>query len=176
MNHGTALWKGTSAVADLGTLSLSGGGTLRLETPTGSAELALELSTSPFLDVYATPACMCAVGAAARQLVMGRAASPDLDVLAEIDRLDRGGRYDSGAHAVRFHDRPGHDQCVLAWEIGIALLDSGTGVVWTNLHGDANQRLVAITSETVELVGLDKALTVSLVDGAARERPVGQRS
>lgn len=174
MNHGTALWKGSSAVEDFGKLSLSADGTLTLEAPTGSAELALELSTSPFVDIYATPTWMCAVGAAARQLVIGRAAGPSLEVIAEIDRLGRGGRYDSGAHVVRFHDRPAHDHCVLAWEIGVALLDEKAGVVWANAHGDVNQRVVEITAETIELMGVDKAISISLEAGTARERPVGR--
>lgn len=176
MNHGTTLWKTSTAVEDFGELSLAGDGTLTLTSPSGAAELALELSTSPFLDVYATPAWMCAVGAAARQLVLGRAAGPGLEVIAELDRLDRGGRYDSGAHVVRFHDRPIHDQCVLAWEIGVALVDPLNGMVWKHMHDDANQRVVGITAESIELMGADKAISVDLDDGTAHERPVGHRS
>lgn len=176
MNHGTALWKDSSTLEDFGKLSLSGDGTLTLETPTGSAELALVLSTSPFADIYATPTWICAVGAAARQLVLGHAAGPSLEVTAELDRLDRGGRYDPGAHVVRFHDRPGHDDhCVLTWEIGVALLGERTGVAWATTHGDINQRVVEITAETVELMGVDTAISIALADGTARERPVGRR-
>lgn len=53
--HGTALWKSSTAVEDVGELSLAGDGTWKLTAPSGSAELTLELSTSPSLDVYATP-------------------------------------------------------------------------------------------------------------------------
>lgn len=176
MSHGTALWKTSTAVEEIGTLALAGDGTLTLTSPTGSVELALELSTSPFLDVYATPEWFCAVGAADRQLVVGRAAGPTLEVIVELERLGRGGRYDSGAHAVRFHDRPDHDQCVLAWEIGVALLDPRAGIVWQYVHDDVDQRVVGITAGAIELMGAEKAISVSLGNGAARERPVGHRS
>lgn len=173
MGHGTALWKTSSAVEGLGELSLAGDGTLTLTSSSGAVELSLELSMSPFLDVYATPTWMCAVGAVGQQLVLGHAAGPSLRVLDELDRLDRGGRYDAGAHAVRFHDRPSYDQCVLVWEIGVALVDPWDGLVWRHVHGDANQRVVGIAAETIELMGVDKAISVGLCDGAACERLVG---
>lgn len=174
MSHGTALWKGsTTAVGGLGELALAGDGTLTLA---GVARLRLDLVTSPFLEVYATSLWMYGVGAADRQLVAGRADGPGLEVLAEIDRLDRGGRYDAATHAVRFHDRPDRDQCVLAWEIGLALLDPNAGLVWTVRHGDTGQRVVGITAATVELMGRDTAITVDLDHGTTSERPVGRRS
>lgn len=176
MHHGTALWKSSTVVEELGKLALASDGTLTLTSPSGAAELTLELSTSPFLDVYVTPAWMCATGVTARQLVLGRAAGPSLEVIAELERLDGGERYDPGSHAVRFHGRPSYDQCVLAWEIGVALVDPLDGMVWKHMHGDAHQRVVEITAETIELMGVDKAISVGLYDGTARERPVGHRS
>lgn len=175
MNHGTALWKSNTAVEDFGRLQFAADGTLTLTSPSGSAELPLELSTSPFLDVYATPAWMCALGAAGGQLILGRASGPSLEVIAELDRLDCGERYDSGTHVVRFHDHPSYDQCVLAWEIGVALVHPLDGMAWKHMHGDANQRVIGITAEAIELMGVDKAVSIDLRDGAARERPVGNR-
>lgn len=77
---------------------------------------------------------------------------------------------------MRFHDRPDHDQCVLAWEIGVALLDPRAGIVWQYVHDDVDQRVVGITAGAIELMGAEKAISVSLGNGAARERPVGHRS
>jgi hypothetical protein len=173
MSHGFALWKNDSSDLGWGALTLASDGNLGLRTPDGTADVRLDLSTSPFVDAYAAPRWFCAVGSAASQLVMGHAEGPRVGVIAELERLDRGGRYDSGVHALRFHDRPDHDQCVLAWEIGVALLDPAVGTVWTHVHHDVSQRLVRITSENVELMGERDAISVSLGDGAARQRSYG---
>lgn len=177
MNYGTAIWKGGTISEDLWNLSLGGDGKLTLASPpSGATELALELKTSPFLDAYVTPTWMCTIGAADRQIALGLAEGPRLQVIAELDRFDYGGRYDPGTHVVRFYSRPNHDQCVLIWEIGVALVDPLIGIVWKHIHDDTNQRVVEINGKGIELMGVDMAISVSLADGTARKRPVGHQS
>lgn len=172
MTNGTALWKGDTWNPGWGELSLGRDGALSLSTPDGVDETRVELGASAFVDTYATEDWLAAVGASAHELVLGHREGPRLDVAGTIPRLDRTGRAGFDAHAVRFHPRADGGQCVLAWEIGIALIDPGQGVVWSFVHDDVDQRVFAVTDQTVELAGVRRAFSVALADGSATVRVV----
>lgn len=167
MSNGFALWKGNSKSIDWGELSLDASGRLALRGKTRTAEVTLDPSTVPYVDVYTTQDWMCAVGGADRRLVVGHVEGPRLDAVAELERIKTGDRFEFERHSLRFHDRPGHDQCVLSWEIGVGLVDRQAGLVWSYVHHDVNQRLVRITDETMQLRGLYQTVSVSLTDGTA---------
>jgi hypothetical protein len=176
MSNGFALWKNNSRALEWGELSLASNGTLTLVGDAGAVDLVLDLADSPYVDTYITPSWMCAVGAANRQLVIGHAQGPRLQVVGELERAERGDRFEFETHSVRFHDRPGHDHCILSWEMGVALVDPVAGLVWAHMHHDPNQRLMRITDATVELKSVNQAISVSLVDGAAQVTTSGTRS
>lgn len=170
MTHGTALWKGDTWNAGWGELSLAHDGALLLTTQVGTAETQLNLGASAFVDTYATDSWVAAVGASGHELAVGHREGPRLDLVGTIPRLDLSGRAGFDAHAVRFHPKEGQNQCVLAWEIGIALVDPSEGVVWSFVHDDVNQRVLAVTDHTAELAGVQRAFSIELADGSATVR------
>lgn len=175
MFDGTALWLGDTWNLRWGELSLARDGTLTLRTSDGVSQARLELGASAFVDAFATENWLTVVGASADELAIGHRDGPRLDVAGRIPRLDRTGSVGFDAHAVRFHPRGDRDQCVLAWEIGIALVDPREGVVWSFVHDDVDQRMRFMTDETVELSGMQRAFSVELVDGSATVRGVHSR-
>lgn len=168
MGTGFALWKNDVRDLGWGMLSLDASGTLSLGGPSGSAAVRLDPAHVPYVDVYLADDWLCAVGGSDPGLVVGRAAS--LERVAGLERAREDDRLGFEAHTLRFHDRPGHDQCVLSWEIGVALVDPEAGVVWSYVHGDVHQRVMAITAQTVELRGLYRAVCVDLDEGTASSR------
>ena len=166
MPNGTALWKDDNWNPGWGQLELAQDGVLTLSTSDGVAFVDLDLGGSAFVDVFATEQWLAAVGHTASELVLGHREGPRVDVAANIPRLEWTGT-GLDAHAVRFHPRPNHDQCVLAWEIGVALIDPGGGVVWSFIHDEVDQRVLSVGEWAVELVGLRRSFSVMLADGAA---------
>jgi hypothetical protein len=168
MSTGFALWRKNSRGIDWGSLALDADGTVHLNTVEGSATVRLEPDSAPYVDAYVRDDWLCLLGGADRHLVLGHRQPVELSVAGELQRIGRKSEgFDFETHSVRFHDRPGHNQCVLAWELGLALLDPDLGLVWVFEHHDVNQRLLKITETTVELRGLYQTISVSLHDGAA---------
>jgi hypothetical protein len=167
MSIGFALWRGDTRDVGWGELFLGADGGLSLGVPGGSAQVGLDPTTAPYVDAYVAQDWLCAVGGADAGLVLGLRDGPQLAVVAELERSQAGDRFAFDRHSLRFHDRVGHDQCILSWEIGVALVDRNEGLVWSYVHADVNQRLVKITAETVQLRGLYQSISVSLDDGTA---------
>ena len=170
MVSGTALWKGDTWSTGWGDLSLTTEGVLALSTSEATKEVSLQLGSSAFVDTCATDRWLCAVGASSPEVVIGHRDGPLLDVVAVIPRLQRDGCTGFDRHAVRFHPRADRDQCLLAWEAGVALVDPADGLVWSFVHDDIDQRVRSVTQHSVELVGVRAAFTLSLEDGAATAR------
>lgn len=168
MSNGFALWMNDATSVDWGELSLDSVGKLVLRRMTGSAEVTLDPSTTPYVDVYTNQDWLCAVGGADSRLVVGHAGGPRLEVVAEIERGAVGKHLEFERHSLRFYDRPGHAQCLLAWETGIGLVDRQDGLLWSHMHHDVNQRLMKVTGEDVQLRGLYQTISVSLTDGTAQ--------
>tara|TARA_R110002020_G_scaffold75315_16_gene191798 strand:+ start:5112 stop:5687 length:576 start_codon:yes stop_codon:yes gene_type:complete len=175
MPNGTALWKDDDWNPGWGRLAVARNGVLTLTTSDGIASADLNLGGSAFVDVFATEHWLAAVGHAASELVIGHREGPRVDVAANLPRLERTGT-GLDAHAARFHPRPHHDQCVLAWEIGVALIDPWAGVVWSFVHDDVDQRLLSVGECAVELVGLRRSFSVMLADGAATAEALPENS
>ncbi|MGV9865444.1 hypothetical protein [Rhodococcus koreensis] len=185
MSNGSALWKGNTWDTGWGSVRLGHHSELTVTTPDGVQSILLNAVGSAFVDAYASETWACMMGAAGSQVVLARREGPTIEVIAEVERIGSVGRVGTadegpgatiGNHAVRFHPRPGTDQCLLAWEIGVALIDPDRGVVWTHVHGDPDQRVLATTETGVELKGLRSALTIDLtsgeIDSRERENPM----
>lgn len=171
MSTGFALWRKNTRDMDWGRLALDDDGTLQLDTSTGSAILRLDPDTAPYVDAYIRDDWLCVLGAVDGHLVLGHRLPTHLRVAADLHRVGKNSEgFAFETHSVRFHDRPGHDQCVLAWELGVALVDPRLGIVWAFEHRDVNQRLLRITESAVELRGLYQTIFISLHDGAADVR------
>ncbi|MBV6754848.1 hypothetical protein [Rhodococcus opacus] len=175
MSNGIALWKGDTWDTGWGSVTLDEQCELTLTTTDGQVSIPMRLDGSAFVDAYAGGSWVCLMGAAGSQVVLARREGPSLHVIAEVNRIGAGTRTAIGTHAVRFHPRPETDQCVLAWEIGVALIDPHHGVVWSHVHGDPDQRVLAMTEATAELRGLHAMLTVDLATGAVETREQEQR-
>lgn len=162
---GTALWKGNQWNTAWCKVSLDHDGSLSIAHKRRLEKLKLELGDSAFVEVFATDQWLCAVGAAGRQIAMANSTAPGLRVVALIDRFETGVDSPFGNHAVRFHSRPGHEQVVLSWEYGLALLDPLEGCRWSLLHGNQDVRLLKVGANQVELMAPGSSLTVDLATG-----------
>lgn len=175
MGNGISLWKGDTWNVGWGALALDEDGALTLSTEGADACVVLSLENSAFVDAYATEHCIFAVGAADEQVVQASRSTADIDVILIAERLQKNATTAVGAHAVRFHPLPRVDGCLLTWELGVALIDSEAGCVWSHVHGDPDQRLLKMTGDAVELAGLHRAITINLPDGTATYRKVEPR-
>lgn len=165
MSTGTALWKGDTWRTAWAELSLSSEGRLDIRTSSGAASIRPRLGRSAFIDTYATDRWLCAVGASGEDVVIGSADGPRLEIIGSIQRAESSAATGFDAHAVRMHDRPGHDECLLVWERGLAIVSPLDGLRWVTKHGDGDLRMVRLSESTASLVGLGVSLTVDLEDG-----------
>lgn len=180
MTNGFALWKGDVRDVGWAEISLSADGRLALQHSGRGAEVGLDPVATPYVDVFVADDWLCAVGGSDSVLVIGHQRGPDLEAVVHLERASEGTSCAFERHSLRFHRRAGRDQCVLAWEVGVALIDPRVGLVWTHVHGDVNQRLMAITDSSVELRGLHQAISIDVADGSTRTNellppPVGSR-
>lgn len=173
MSSGIALWKGDTWDVGWGVAGLDQDGTLTVSTANGTDRITLSLPNSPFVDLHATEASIYAVGAADEQVVLAtrdEAGAPRIAVIATICRLGKGIGETFASHSVRFHPRPERDECVLTWELGVALVSPRRGCIWLSYHDDPEQRVRRLTEDQVDLAGFTGAMTINLVDGAILSR------
>lgn len=169
MSGGFTLWRGDNRRFDWGRLTFDHNiVTLECARRKGVVEAD---PTSPFVEVYFADDWLVAIGAASGRILLGHD-NATIRSCGEVPRYLSPNGYGAAVHAARFREVPRMPAVVLAWELGVALLDRAEGLQWQFKHGDLNQRVLSVGPDTIELVGASVRYAISLSDGTAVGRDV----
>ena len=173
MSGGFTLWRGDTRRFAWGRLIFDHDA-VRLECAAGTAVTEAD-PASPFIEVYFADDWLVGVGAASSRILLGND-DATMHICGEVARYQAPAGYDAAVHAARFHEVPHTRAVVLAWELGVALLDRTGGLLWQFEHGDFNQRVLRVGPNAIELLGTSARYSVALEDGNASGRKVGRRT